>query len=80
LALYVAQPLAELRGRRGPRLRVPRHRLLDHRAHVGRQTRFPQAGHRMLGDPQELGHHLLALWRSNAACPVPAQNSVDARL
>ena len=49
-----------LRGRR-PVRDVARHRLLDHRAYVGRQTGIPQVRHRVPGNPEKLGDHLLAL-------------------
>src|SRR3954447_6160002 len=59
--LHISQLLSErLRGRR-PVLETARHRLLDDRAYVGRQAGVPQARHRMLGYPEKLGDHLLAL-------------------
>ena len=59
--LHVSQLLPESFGGRGPIRDVARHRLLDHRAYVGRQTGVAQARHRVPGDPEKLGDHLLAL-------------------
>ena len=48
------------------------------------RPRFPQVRHRMLGDPQELGHHLLALSALERRVPRPGakqrrRQAVDVR-
>ncbi|BDN82385.1 hypothetical protein YM3MPS_25820 [Mycobacterium pseudoshottsii] len=56
--LNLAKLLTKSGGTVGTIRGIARHRLFDHRGHVGRQAFPTQIRDRLRGDPQKLGHHL----------------------